>query len=215
MNKLYVQYGCGNVSIDGWLNFDSSPTLRIQKIPVLGRLLRSRLNCVFDNTIRYGDIIKGLPLKLGSVDGLFCSHVLEHLSYADGLIALKNSFNYLKPGGRFRIILPDLETYIKTYIQEISSDSSGIKAMAAVNFNSSTRLGTKKFRTSFKSRLYEAFRSRHHWMWDNESLSKTLDDHGFINVKTFQQGECDDEMFLRPEREYQFSHSFALECTKP
>ena len=45
--KIYVQYGAGNQAVEGWLNFDASPTLRIQKIPIIGRLLRSKLNCVF------------------------------------------------------------------------------------------------------------------------------------------------------------------------
>ena len=97
--KLYVQYGAGNEAVKGWLNFDASPTLRIQKLPLIGKLLRSKLNCVFDDDILYGDIIKGLPIKANSVDGLFCSHVLEHLSYADFYTALFNSFKYLKPGG--------------------------------------------------------------------------------------------------------------------
>lgn len=97
--RLYVQYGAGNESVEGWISFDASPTLRIQKLPILGRLLRSRLNCVFDGDIRYGDIVKGLPLRPESVDGLFCSHVLEHLSHADCSTALKNSYAYLKRGG--------------------------------------------------------------------------------------------------------------------
>ena len=97
--KSYVQYGAGNKAVQGWLNFDSSPTLRIQKLPCIGRLLRSRLNCIFDDNVLYGDIVKGLPIKSNSVDGLFCSHVLEHLSYADFSFALNNSFKYLKRGG--------------------------------------------------------------------------------------------------------------------
>lgn len=97
--KLYMQFGADNEAIDGWVNFDSSPTLVIQKIPLLGRLLRSKLNCIFDDDIRYGDIAKGLPIRNNSVDGLFYSHVLEHLSYADFHTALNNSYRYLKRGG--------------------------------------------------------------------------------------------------------------------
>lgn len=105
-HKLYVQYGAGNEGVDGWLSFDASPTLRIQRLPILGRLLRSRLNCVFDDDIRYGDIVKGFPLRPESVDSLFCSHVLEHMSYADCSTALKNSYVYLKRGGYFALSFP-------------------------------------------------------------------------------------------------------------
>jgi hypothetical protein len=55
---------------------------------------------------------------------------------------------------------------------------------------------------------------------DTKSLTNpTLIDHGFVNVKAFEQGVCDDEMFLRPERDYQFgdrrfNYGLALECMK-
>jgi ubiquinone/menaquinone biosynthesis C-methylase UbiE len=66
-----------------------------------------------DDHVRYGDIVKGLPVQGDSGDGLFCSRVLEHLSLVDCSAALHNSFRYLKPGGIFRIIVPDLDYYIE------------------------------------------------------------------------------------------------------
>lgn len=219
-DKLYVQFGAGNEAIPGWLNFDASPTLRIQKIPLLGRLLRPKLNCVFDKDILYGDIVKGLPLQPDSVDGLFCSHVFEHLSYADFLIALANSYKYLKRGGRFRIVVPDLEYYVCLYQITMSESDVAQKEEAAVTFCRETGLGIEGSRTTVLSRLYDAFRSRHYWMWDYPSLSKALFNHGFANVQKFQQGHCDDEMFLMVEREHMFGDSkapygLAIECVKP
>ena len=38
MKKKYVQYGCGLSAPNEWINFDVSPTLRIQKIPIIGSL---------------------------------------------------------------------------------------------------------------------------------------------------------------------------------
>ena len=99
MNGLYVQYGCGNVAISGWQNFDASPTLRIQKLPFIGRLLQSKLNVVFDDEVLYGDIVRGLHIPAECVDGVFCSHVLEHLSLEDFHTALDNTFKILKRGG--------------------------------------------------------------------------------------------------------------------
>ncbi|HEX6859864.1 MAG TPA: hypothetical protein VF138_06660, partial [Caulobacteraceae bacterium] len=62
--KLYVQYGCGLSAPDGWLNFDASPTLRLQRLPLVGRLLtRGRVR--FPEAVRYGDITRGLPLADG------------------------------------------------------------------------------------------------------------------------------------------------------
>ena len=218
--KRYVQYGAGNQAEPGWINFDASPTLRIQKIPLIGRLLRSKLNRIFDDNVLYGDIVKGLPIEPESVDGLFCSHVLEHLSYTDFYLALNNSFKYLKRGGIFRIIVPNLEYYINKYQMSITSDNEDKKAKAAIEFCKGTCFGIEGSRTTLTQRLNDAFaNSGHRWMWDYSSLTQALSENGFININRFQRGDCVDEMFLLPERLHQFGDSevygLALECTKP
>ncbi len=104
MEKLYMQYGCGHSAPKNWLNFDASPTLRIQKITSISKIFKSKLNTIFPENVRYGDIVKGLPLDSDSCDGIYCSHILEHLSLHDFRIALKNTFKILKVGGIFRCI---------------------------------------------------------------------------------------------------------------
>jgi len=220
-DKLYVQFGAGNQSVPGWVSFDASPTLVIQNIPILGQLLRPKLNCIFDKEIKYGDIVKGLPIADESVDGLFCSHVLEHLSYSDVNIALQNSFRYLKPGSIFRIIVPDLEWYIKSYLLSKESSDPIQMAKASIEFVNGTGLGLKESRLTIRRRLIDAFRgSGHRWMWDYDSLSSALADYGFVDIRRFAQGHSEDEMFLRPERDHQFGnkqnpYGLAVECRKP
>jgi predicted SAM-dependent methyltransferase len=219
--KLYVQFGAGNEAIPGWVSFDSSPTLVIQKIPVVGRVLRPMLNCVFDGGVRYGDIVRGLPLRENSVDGLFSSHVIEHLSYLDCSTALKNSFTYLKPRGLFRIIIPDLEWYVRRYLAAKEHADSMNAADAAPEFMKGTCLGLRGTRRDIWNRLYLAFsNSDHRWMWDYAGLSNALAEHGFVDVKRFDQGNCEDGMFLRPERDHQFGagdsrYGLSVECRKP
>lgn len=220
-DKVYVQYGAGTQAIDGWLNFDASPTLLIQRMPLLGRVLRSRLNCLFDDEIRYGDIVRGLPLTPGSVEGIFCSHVLEHLTYADFSTALKNSFSYLKSGGMFRVVVPDLQYYIDQYQRSKSSGDVRLMNDAAFQFCKSTCLGVEGSRKNISHRIIDVFRgSAHRWMWDYQSLSQALSEHGFVAIRRFSPGECEDEMFLRPERDHMFGprespYGLALECCKP
>jgi hypothetical protein len=36
MAPVYVQYGCGFSVGKDWLNFDSSPTLRVERLPIIG-----------------------------------------------------------------------------------------------------------------------------------------------------------------------------------
>lgn len=42
MKRNFIQYGCGLSAPNDWINFDASPTLRIQKFPILGRIVKSR-----------------------------------------------------------------------------------------------------------------------------------------------------------------------------
>jgi predicted SAM-dependent methyltransferase len=222
-SKVYVQFGSGTEAVPGWVSFDASPTLVIQRFPILGQLFRSKLNCLFDDQIQYGDIVKGLPISNESVDGLFCSHVLEHLTYSDFNIALANSFRYLKWGGVFRIIVPDLEWCIKSYIRSKQSSDPMQVVRASIDFmnENGTNLGLKESRLTLRRRLMDAFRgSGHRWMWDYDSLSSALADYGFVDIRRFAQGHSEDEMFLRPERDHQFGnkqnpYGLAVECRKP
>src|SRR4051812_24771119 len=116
---IYVQYGCGHSAPVEWINFDISPTLRIQKTPIIGSLFKKQLNTTFPDNVRYGDIVKGLPIEENKCDGLYCSHVLEHLSLFDFRKALSNSYKILKPGGIFRCVIPDLEFSARKYIQNL------------------------------------------------------------------------------------------------
>ena len=44
-----------------------------------------------------------------SVDEIRCSHLLEHLTFSDATDALDDWFRVLKPGGRIRISVPDVD----------------------------------------------------------------------------------------------------------
>jgi len=44
---------------------------------------------------------------LGVIDALLSEHVWEHMMPEDGLIAAHNCYKYLKPGGYFRVAVPD------------------------------------------------------------------------------------------------------------
>ncbi len=97
--RKYLQYGCGWSAPKGWRNFDASPTLRFERLPLIGRLY-TRNGQRFPENVEYGDIVKGLPVAAQSFHGVYCSHVLEHLSLADFRTALINTWRILKTGER-------------------------------------------------------------------------------------------------------------------
>jgi hypothetical protein len=100
----------------GWRNFDASPTLRLQRFPLIGGLFRRDPNPAFPANVEYGDIVQGLPIPDNSCTGLYCSHVLEHLSLSDFRLALRNSHRLLFDGGIFRFVVPDLEFSVNSYL---------------------------------------------------------------------------------------------------
>lgn len=199
---LYVQYGCGSSAPDGWLNFDASPALRIERLPVVGRFLRVT---GFPPGARVGDIVKGLPVADGSARGAYASHVLEHLTLADCRTALRNTLRMLTPGGTFRLIVPDLEARARRYVEGGDSDL----------FMRSMMLG-KEARPTLRQR---ASLSSHLWMWDFRSMSVELRDAGFTSIRRAAFGDADDPMFARVEDHGRFIdgdiHELAIEARRP
>jgi predicted SAM-dependent methyltransferase len=207
----YVQYGCGHSAPTEWINFDISPTLRIQKTPVLGGFLQKKLNTTFPSNVRYGDIVKGLPIENNTCDGLYCSHVLEHLSFEDFQRALKNSFGLLRKGGIFRCIVPDLATAAKIYVDELNVGNN----QASIKFMSDTSLGLRKRPKGIREIVSSLFgNSQHLWMWDNISLAEELRAHGFTDIRNCFFNDCKDPMFKLVEERSRFVSAVALECKK-
>jgi len=165
----------------------------------------------FPQNIQYGDIVRGLPLKNSSIKGVYCSHVLEHLTYEDFNIAIRNVYKILQPGGVFRIVVPDLEFYIRNYNQ---SKLMGEKT-AAIDFCSYTLLGIKRKPNSIIDKARDLFgNSKHLWMWDFDSLQVELESIGFGEVKKCSFNETSDKTFLSVEQSYSFDNGVCVECKK-
>jgi SAM-dependent methyltransferase len=197
----YVQYGAGFSAANGWVSFDASPTLRIQRLPLAGKLLAKLSGNPepFPDGVRYGDVVKGLPIATGSVDGLYASHVLEHLPLADVRVALTESLRVLKPGGVFRLIVPDLKSRAQAYVE------AGDDPDAAHAFMRSTCLGRECRGQSVGGRLRTALgNSAHLWMFDFPAMSAELDRAGFVAIRRAAFGDAEDPMFARVEREDRF-----------
>ena len=194
-----------------WLNFDASPTLRISRVPVLGFLVKGSLNAAFPENVRFGDIVKGLPVKENSCTGVYCSHVLEHLSLNDFRIALKNTFKILLPGGIFRLVMPDLAEMGKSYLEAKKKS----EADAAIRFMKNSGLALESRQKGMKAMIESSFgNARHQWLWDYESAEMELKNAGFKDIRRCSFGDCKDEMFQYVEAEDRFRSALAIEARK-
>jgi hypothetical protein len=220
MTPIYVQYGCGFSVGKDWLNFDSSPTLRVERLPIIGPALgRMAGNSQrFPGLVKYGDICIGLPVSADSARGAYASHVLEHLSYTDLGTALQNTFKMLEPGGTFRLIVPDLQERARLYIEEVSNGSSE----ASANFMRNCHLGLEGRPKSILGRLRLLVGgSTHLWMWDEPSMVQQLKLAGFTEIRRCQFGDSTDPMFAQVEDRGRFIdenlqlRELAIEARKP
>jgi len=91
---LLLNIGCGPLTKTGWINIDLEPR---------------------DASSFYFDVRNGLPLANGSVKHIHSEHFLGYLDYEEALGFLRDCSRMLQTGGTMRMIVPDLETYIRAY----------------------------------------------------------------------------------------------------
>lgn len=91
---LRVHLGCGDVYLDGYVNIDAYPA-GTGRGP--DRILR----------------VEDLDYPEGSVDEIYTSHVVEHLSRAELLEALPRWHQALRPGGLLTVEVPDAEAIMR------------------------------------------------------------------------------------------------------
>jgi ubiquinone/menaquinone biosynthesis C-methylase UbiE len=209
VTKRYVQYGCGFTAPAEWVNYDASPTLRFERLPLLGKLY-TRNKQRFPKNVKFGDIVKGLPEQADWCEAVYCSHILEHLAYEDFLTALKNTYKILKPGGTFRGVVPDLRAAVTSYVKEFD------KLEAPANeLMRNTMLGVENRAKSMSGKVKNLYgNSKHLWMWDYKSLAFELKKAGFTKIRPCMFGDSADPMFNFVEEADRFHNAAAFDCKK-
>jgi len=190
------------------MNFDSSPTLKLQRIPGLGKMFRGGGLPEFPDNVKWGDIVKGLPFASGTVDRLYCSHILEHLALADFRLAIAETYRLLKPGRVFRLVLPDLEFFATEYLQSSQPDR-------AVIFMERSLLGIKKRNRSLTQFLRDWLGgSKHLWMWDYCGIESELHRVGYQSVRRAKLGDSGEEAFKLVEDAGRWTNALGVECRR-
>ena len=186
--------GCGYTLGKSWINCDNSPIAFFDQIPLLSRLIKINKR-KFPDGITYGNIVKKKLCNKESADNIYCSHVLEHVSYFDAKKMLKNIYDMLKKGGVFRIVVPSLESRIEKY-QENKDANKFMESLGCVSKSENTNL-INKIRFLFGG-------SRHRWMYDEKSLYEELKIAGFDNVRNCFYGDSGLKIFSEVEDEERF-----------
>jgi len=142
--------------------------------------------------IDYGaDLRRKLKISDGTVDGIFCEHTIEHLSYKEADLLLHECHRIMKPGAVIRVVLPDIALFIEHYA---SGDVAWFKRWEQLMFTESTdpersvrHLATPMQALSFVTQEYG-----HASAWDVPTITLYLEQSGFRSVKqnSFLMGQC-------------------------
>lgn len=176
-NKTYhimkkVNFGSGNISPEGWISLDSSPSVLLAKIPYsnLIKMVLNKINLIdkdalktsWPSNIIFWDFRWGIPFRDNSIDIIFTSHFLEHLPQKNALNFLNKCYKILKNGGIIRIIVPDIDIILNNYSKGFRGNQ--IDATNELNL-----------------RFFEEGQHKH--MYNYNSLSSILSSIGFKNIK--------------------------------
>jgi predicted SAM-dependent methyltransferase len=152
------------------------------------------------------DLVNGIPAEDNSLDLIYHSHMLEHLSYEDGINFIKECYRTLKPNGRMRILVPDLELWINAY-------------------SSKNRFFFEQYRKILNSDIYVTNASifmgmlhnhEHKCGYDFESLSWVLGNAGFIEIekKLYADSQIEGIIEIEPSMPLRTMESLCVECIK-
>ena len=179
---IKVNLGSGLAVARGWINIDGSLNALVATLPRFLQRLAYRsagaqnyyteaeyCRLLSEHRFVHHDLAFSLPLADGAVDFVYSSHFLEHLFCEDGAHLLREIYRALKPGGRVRISVPDLEYAISLY-------KAGEKA--------------KMLSTYFFVENKESHYARHKYMYDYDMLEDALRQSGFQDIRrcNFQEG---------------------------
>lgn len=170
VDKLHV--GCGLVLLDGWLNILYEPRQEYGRI--IERDGRFLLNY---------NLLKKWPVDDNSISFIAGSHFIEHLDLNHGIMFLKESFRVMKPGGVIRLSCPDLEIYVRNYIEKNESFFQNKLIRGWCAFSQAETPGE-----ILAAKAYDSG-GAHQWFYDFESLKHILELVGFQDVKKCQRLE--------------------------
>lgn len=152
----------------------------------------------------------------GFARAVYCSHVLEHIDRESVVIALKNTYTMLRPGGVFRLVVPDLAWRAEEFVRAHHRGDPS----AADEFMRRSHLGQRNAAAGLIQRVRQVLgNSDHRWMYNEAAMASLLSETGFISIRRCRIGDAEDPAFGLVEDEGRFVDSgydeLALEARRP
>jgi len=160
-----LQIGAGTHDIPGWLNTDIEP----------------------EKGQAYLDAGRHFPLPDASFAYVFSEHVIEHLTYEDGLVMLRECHRILAPGGRIRTATPNLRKFIALF-QDAKTDEERRYIQDKIEWHKWPKTSTPECMIL----NLQLRRWGHQFVYDVPTLRDSLEQAGFQKIIEVGPGESDD-----------------------
>lgn len=120
---------------------------------------------------------------------------------------LKEVLRILKSGGVFRLVLPDLQYYIKCYCENHDADGFLRKTYLAAS-------DLRGIRDKVRYLVYGNGIDKHSYMYDSDSASKFLKQMGFRDITVLKSGETTFDKVEGLDLYERKTDSIYIECRK-
>lgn len=121
------------------------------------------------------DITHGIPIANGIAGGIYSEHCLEHLTLKDCRFVLGECHRMLIPGSVLRIVVPDLQLYVRAYVRHLDGETVTFPNEHFVNMTGLSQP------VALLNELFMG--SGHRFIYDYETLSALLKGAGFSDVR--------------------------------
>jgi predicted SAM-dependent methyltransferase len=167
-----LQLGAGGNDPTGWLNTDIAPT---------------RDEVYLDATQRF-------PFPDGSFHYVFSEHMISVVSWEDGIAILKECYRVLAPGGKLRVVTPNLAKFVQ--LLRGTPDADAQRFIAA-------KLRLTGWPESPVTGAYIFNRQVREWgiefLYDPATLRKSFELAGFKQITEHRVDEKTDPVFREAE----------------
>lgn len=181
---LKIHLGCGADIRPGWVNVDLAVT------PPPGFEAAAHP----DTQLVAHDLREGLPLAEDSCAAIYSSHFFEHLEYRHGLRLMRDCYRALKPGGIFRLCMPNYRGVFEAYLRHDA------EYFRMVDYG----LAEPRTRTLGDYMTYSLYQfGEHKCFYDEERFQTVLSDVGFRSAgPSAFRGDIDVDNELRRAYSY-------------
>ncbi|MGV6852787.1 MAG: class I SAM-dependent methyltransferase [bacterium] len=178
--KVCINLGCGNNPIKGWLNFDS---------------------CTIDGVLCW-DLSRGIPLEDNSVDYVYSEHFIEHLTFQQAVVLLKEIYRVLKPGCVVRTAMPDLMEVVRNYM------TNNFSKQDWMNWPKNSHVRSRAQVLNIAMRDWG-----HQWLYDADELKRLCMETKFIEYSRYNINESNHECLSNLETRKE--SCLTVEASKP